>query len=85
MNIVKGSKLGKHGFGSLYNLTWSVTIMRTSCFDTDFDSQMKLTTFSLIHCFVYNAIKIRSFNPDLDVSVTYISVKTIYQTPNGIG
>ena len=25
--------------------------MRASCFDTDFASQMKLTTLSLIHCF----------------------------------
>ena len=29
-----------------------VTTTRTSCFDTDFISQMKLTTLPLIHCFV---------------------------------
>ena len=28
-----------------------ITIMRTSCFDTDFVSQIKLTKHPLIHCF----------------------------------
>ena len=31
-----------------------VTIMRTSCFDTDFVSQIKLTTLPLIHWFAEN-------------------------------
>ena len=44
MNTGKSSQLGKHGFGSLHN----VTIIRTSCFDTDFASQMKLTTLPLM-------------------------------------
>ena len=44
MNTGKSSQLGKHGFRSLHN----VTIIRTSCFDTDFASQMKLTTLPLM-------------------------------------
>ena len=42
--------LGKHGFDLLHNFE-HVIKMRTSYFDTDFVSQMKLTTLPLIHCF----------------------------------
>ena len=35
--------------------------MRTSCFDTDFISQMKMTTIPLIHCFVTHTSKMASF------------------------
>ena len=53
MNIGKSSQLGKHGFGSLHNLTWTCISMRTSYFDANFVSQMKLTKFPLIHCFAH--------------------------------
>ena len=42
MNIGKSRQLDKHGFGSLNRY---VTIIRTSCFDTDFLSQIKLLNF----------------------------------------
>ena len=51
MNIGKSSQLGKHGFGSLHNLTWPCYFMRTPCIDSDFVSQIKLTKFPLINCF----------------------------------
>ena len=34
--------------------TKASTIVRTSCFDTEFASQMKLTELPLIHCFEFN-------------------------------
>ena len=39
-----------------------VTIMSTSCFDTDFVSQIKLTKLPLIHCFVTLVIKAHTEN-----------------------
>ena len=50
MNVGKSSQLGKHGFGSLHKVI--VIEMRASYFDTDFLSEMKLTTLPLIQCFV---------------------------------
>ena len=47
-NAGKSSQLGKHAFGSL----------RTSCFATDFASQMKLTKRPLVHCFDGKRIKL---------------------------
>ena len=54
MNIGKSSRLGMHGFCSLHNLIWPCSPNGASWFDTNFVSQMKLTTFPLIHCFVLN-------------------------------
>ena len=51
MHFGKSSQLGKHSFGHYTTLLGHDTIMRTSCFDTDFVSEMKLTTLSL--CFVH--------------------------------
>ena len=50
-----------------------VTIMRTSYFDTDFVSQMKLTTLPLIHCFDAFRKKIRPPMPDIS---TYPAAKS---------
>ena len=57
-NAGKSSELGKHDFEPLYKFRTivqirHVIIMRTSCFDSDFASQMKLTKPPLIHCFGY--------------------------------
>ena len=57
MNVRKSSKLGKHDFGSLHNLT----TMRTSCFNTEFTSQIKLTKFPLILCFVVKLLDFDSY------------------------
>ena len=53
MNFGERSKVEKHGFGSLHTLLGHVTIMRIFCFDTDFVSQMELSTLPLTHCFVH--------------------------------
>ena len=46
---------------SMVSVHWTIslghiTIIRTSCFDTDFASQMKLTKLPLIHCFFLMSI-----------------------------
>ena len=51
INIGKSSQLGMNGFDSLHNLTWPCYQNEASWFDTDFISQIKLTTFPLIHSF----------------------------------
>ena len=51
----ENSQLGMHGFGSLHNLTWPCYQNEASWFDADFVSPIKLTTFRLIHSFVYFA------------------------------
>ena len=61
----ENSQLGKHGFGSLHNLTWACyrnAIIRTSCFDNDFVSKIKLTKFPEINCFLLNLKKQTSAN-----------------------
>ena len=56
MNV---DKISQHE--SMVSVHWTIslghiTIIRTSCFDTDFASQMKLTKLPLIHCFVLMSI-----------------------------
>ena len=52
MNAGKSSQLEKRSFGSqpCTTLLEHVLIVRTSCFDTDFASQMKLTKLPLTLC-----------------------------------
>ena len=47
LNEGKGSRLGKHVFCSLHNLK------RTSCFDIDFASQMKLSKYPFCRFMVF--------------------------------
>ena len=51
MNVGKVTNLESMASVHCTTLLGHVTIMKSSCFDTDFVSQMKLTTLPLIHCF----------------------------------
>ena len=55
MNVEKtlGSQLGKYCLFLLHILTWSVTKMKNSCFDTDFASQLTLPELPVVHSFDY--------------------------------
>ena len=52
MSINGGHRLNEW-FRVIAVLFEGVVTLRTSCFDTDFVSQIKLTKFPLIHCFVW--------------------------------
>ena len=52
MNVEKSSHFGNRGFAWYAQSYLRVLSVRTSCFNTDFVSQIKLTKLPLIHCFV---------------------------------
>ena len=72
MNVGKSSELGKHGF-----LFEGVVTERTSCFDTHFVSQSKLTEFPLIHCFV-TRLNDNTFVQNLSIILDYNSVSRFH-------